>query len=94
MPQLSDDEKLKTAGNLGYHNILADINFAKPRMIISVFGTNLHNEKYLISAGNTGRLFGVPTFVPDAPRMADMKLTWMFSSKNKRVRKYVGEPLS
>ena len=47
-------------------------------LIVSLFGSNLAGEKYLISAGNMGAMFGIPTFVPGAPRMMGGKLKWMF----------------
>lgn len=50
----------------------------KPNLIVAVTGTNLLNEKYTISGGNAGSLFGVPTFIPGAPRMIGTKLTWKF----------------
>ena len=31
---------------------------------LSFFAYNIFDEKYLVSAGNTGNLFGIPTFVP------------------------------
>ncbi len=64
----------------GLLNINLGIELTKPQMIISIFGTNLLNEQYLISAGNTGSLFGVPTYVPGPPRMSGLKLTWIFHS--------------
>jgi iron complex outermembrane recepter protein len=45
---------------------------------IAVTGHNILNEKYIISAGNTGTMFGVPTFVPGAPRMTGIQLNWKF----------------
>ncbi|MDR2233285.1 MAG: hypothetical protein LBE56_09200, partial [Tannerella sp.] len=50
----------------------------KQRLTISAFGTNLINENYLIGAGNMGAMFGVPSFVPGAPRMFGGKVTWRF----------------
>jgi outer membrane receptor protein involved in Fe transport len=52
--------------------------FKKQRLTVSVFGTNLTGEEYLIGAGNMGAMFGVPTFVPGAPRMFGGKATWHF----------------
>jgi outer membrane receptor protein involved in Fe transport len=50
----------------------------KPNLTLSVFGTNLLDEHYIIGAGNTGMMFGVPTYVPGAPRMFGAKLKWKF----------------
>ncbi len=36
-----------------------------------------HKDWYS-SGGNTGSLFGIPTFVPGAPRMFGGKVTWSF----------------
>ena len=62
----------------GLLNINLGIELTKPQLILSIFGTNLLDEEYIISAGNTGSLFGVPTFVPGPPRMFGTKLSWMF----------------
>jgi outer membrane receptor protein involved in Fe transport len=46
--------------------------------ILAIFGNNLLEEEYIISAGNTGSLFGAPTQIPGAPRMFGTKLSWKF----------------
>jgi outer membrane receptor protein involved in Fe transport len=62
----------------GLLNINLGIELAKPNFILNIFGTNILNEQFVTSAGNTGSLFGVPTFVPGPPRMAGTRLTWKF----------------
>ncbi|MDR0843912.1 MAG: TonB-dependent receptor plug domain-containing protein [Tannerella sp.] len=57
--------------NLAFH-------FSKPTLTLSLFASNLTGEKYIIGAGNTGMMFGVPTYVPGAPRMFGAKLRWNF----------------
>ena len=52
--------------------------FKKQRLSLSLFGSNLTGEKYLIGAGNMGAMFGAPTVVPGAPRMIGSKLNWKF----------------
>jgi outer membrane receptor protein involved in Fe transport len=52
--------------------------FMKQRLTISLFGSNLISEKYLVGAGNMGAMFGIPTYVPGAPRMMGAKLKWNF----------------
>ncbi len=64
----------------GLLNVNLGFELTKPKLILSFYGTNLLNEQYIISAGNTGSLFGVPTFVPGPPRMFGAKLTWVFHS--------------
>jgi outer membrane receptor protein involved in Fe transport len=45
---------------------------------ISLFAYNLLNEKYLVSAGNTGNLFGIPTFVAGTPRTVGLQVKFDF----------------
>jgi iron complex outermembrane receptor protein len=62
----------------GLVNINLGVELAKPKIILNLFGTNMMGERFITSAGNTGSLFGVPTFVPGPPRMLGTKLTWKF----------------
>ncbi len=62
----------------GTVNATCGISFAEPNIQLSFYGTNLLEEKYIVSAGNAGSLFGIPTFIPGAPRMFGTKLTWKF----------------
>ncbi|NLX29438.1 MAG: TonB-dependent receptor [Bacteroidales bacterium] len=62
----------------GTLNANAGIILTQPGVTLSVSGTNLLEEKYVISAGNTGTLFGVPTYIPGPPRMISGKITWRF----------------
>jgi outer membrane receptor protein involved in Fe transport len=54
-------------GGVGYKNVE-----------LAFFGTNLSSEKYIVSAGNTGSLFGDPTVIPGAPAMFGAKINWKF----------------
>ena len=54
------------------------VMFKQQRLTVSVFGSNLTNEHFLIGAGNMGAMFGSPTFVPGAPRMMGARLSWRF----------------
>ena len=75
-------EDANTAGleqsAFGLLNINAGIELSDPRIMLGIFSTNLLGEQFVTSAGNTGSLFGVPTFVPGQPRMIGTKLTWKF----------------
>ena len=62
----------------GLLNFRAGIELADKRITLAVFGNNLLDEKYIVSAGNTGSLFGAPTRIPGVPRMFGTKLTWEF----------------
>jgi iron complex outermembrane recepter protein len=45
---------------------------------LSFYVSNLLEKNYIISAGNTGSLFGDPTQIPGAPRMFGTKINWKF----------------
>jgi len=62
----------------GLLNINGGLKLAEPKLMLSVYATNLLNEQYVTSGGNTGSLFGIPTFVPGAPQMFGAKITWQF----------------
>ena len=63
----------------GLLNANLAVSFKQQGLTVSLFGSNLAGEKYLIGAGNMGAMFGVPTFVPGAPRMMGAKLMWKFN---------------
>ena len=48
------------------------------KITVAFWGSNLLEEKYIVSAGNTGSLFGNPTQIPGVPRMIGTKLYWKF----------------
>jgi outer membrane receptor protein involved in Fe transport len=54
------------------------IELTKIKLTLSLWGDNLLNQKYIISAGNAGSLFGDPTQIPGAPRMFGTRLYWRF----------------
>jgi outer membrane receptor protein involved in Fe transport len=62
----------------GLLNVNLAFRFSELNLTLSAFASNLTGEKYIIGAGNTGMMFGVPTFVPGAPRMIGAKLRWNF----------------
>jgi outer membrane receptor protein involved in Fe transport len=45
---------------------------------IAFWGNNLLGEEYIVSAGNTGSLFGNPTQIPGSPMMFGTKIDWKF----------------
>jgi len=45
---------------------------------LSFWVSNLTAVKYIVSAGNTGSLFGAPTQIPGAPGMFGTKINWKF----------------
>jgi outer membrane receptor protein involved in Fe transport len=60
----------------GLLNLMAGIEYKN--MKLAFWGRNLSGEEYIVSAGNTGSLFGAPTQIPGAPRMFGTKLSWNF----------------
>jgi Outer membrane receptor proteins, mostly Fe transport len=62
----------------GLLNADISLRLKQQRLTFSLFGSNLTGEKYMIGAGNMGAMFGIPTFVPGAPRMLGGKVTWKF----------------
>jgi len=64
-------------GAYGLLNLSAGIRFGE-QWDLQVWGRNLNDSKYLIDAGNTGLLFGIPTYVPGQPRMYGVTATYRF----------------
>lgn len=62
----------------GLLNVNGGLALEDPNVILSVWASNVLHEQYVTSGGNTGSLFGIPTFVPGPPRMLGTKLTWKF----------------
>jgi outer membrane receptor protein involved in Fe transport len=60
----------------GILNFTGGIEYKK--ITLSFYGRNLAGEKYIVSAGNTGSLFGAPTQIPGQPLMFGTKLGWKF----------------
>lgn len=60
-------------GAYGLFNLSAAWRF-NPHVELQVYGQNLNDKEYLIDAGNTGALFGVPTFIPGTPRTYGLRV--------------------
>ncbi|MGY0632731.1 TonB-dependent receptor [Luteimonas sp. A478] len=45
---------------------------------LQAYAQNLADEEYLIDAGNTGALFGIPTYIPGAPRTYGVRFAYRF----------------
>ena len=54
--------------SFGLLNLRLGIELDGGRYVIQGYVENLTDEEYLIDGGNTGNLFGIPTFIPGAPR--------------------------
>ncbi len=56
-------------------NLRAGVSFADGRFSLTGFARNLLDEEYLIDAGNTGGVFGTPTFIAGEPRLYGIELS-------------------
>ena len=64
-------------GAYGLFNLRAGLRF-NPRWDVTVWGNNLTDRKYIVDAGNTGLIFGIPTLIAGASRMYGVTLTGKF----------------
>lgn len=71
----------------GLLNATLGIELEEYSLKLTLYGTNILDEQYITSAGNTGSLFGVPTYVPGAPRMYGAKLKWTFNPERRKTLK-------
>jgi len=62
----------------GLLNLRTGVELPEQKLTLAIWGSNLLGEKYIVSAGNTGSLFGSPTQIPGAPRMFGTKISWKF----------------
>lgn len=73
-----EDANTPGLGQDGYGLMNFRGGFEYKNIILAFFGSNLLAEKYIVSAGNTGSLFGDPTQIPGTPRMFGTKISWKF----------------
>ena len=71
-----DDANTMRQNGYGLLNFRGGIEYKN--VSLAFWGSNLLKEKYIISAGNTGSLFGDPTQIPGAPVMFGTKISWKF----------------
>ena len=62
----------------GLFNLQSGVYYLPLHLELSFFAYNLLNKNFLVSGGNTGNLFGIPTFVPGSPLTYGIKLQWDF----------------
>lgn len=65
-------------GGYGIANVRLGVAVLKYRLEWSCYMNNIFNQHYLMDAGNSGQTFNIPTFVPGAPRMFGVEVTWRF----------------
>lgn len=65
-------------GGYALYNLSAGIRFDDGRWDLRGNVSNLSNKRFLVDAGNTGELFGTPTFILGSPRFYGVTLTGCF----------------
>ncbi|WP_390617451.1 TonB-dependent receptor [Maricurvus nonylphenolicus] len=65
-------------GSYGLCQLNASLTSLNQRWRTDLRVTNLLDKEYLLDAGNTGGLFGMPTYVAGPPRMVEAKLSYAF----------------
>lgn len=71
---LSDRAIDETQGAYGLLDLTVTLTPANSRWSLELWGANLLDEDYLLDAGNTGDIFGAPTFIRGAPRLYGVRL--------------------
>ncbi len=62
----------------GLFNFNTGIEIPNKGLKFTLFIKNVFNTDYIIDAGNTGALFGIPTYVPGTPQFIGVKVSWKF----------------
>ena len=62
----------------GLLNLRVGVTFDESHWDVGLWANNLANKKYLIDAGNTGEDFGLPTYIPGAPRTFGISISGKF----------------
>ncbi len=59
-------------------NVTAGVYLKNPSLTMSLYSHNLLNQNYLVSAGNMGSMFGIPTYIVSIPRTFGFNIKWDF----------------
>lgn len=74
----NDNRADKSQKGYGLFNLRARYTLpGKPfgsEIAVEAYGNNLTDENYIIDAGNTGDVFGIPTFIAGPPRLAGVQV--------------------
>lgn len=66
----------------GIFNLNTGFELPEKGLKLTLFAKNIFDKDYIIDAGNTGAVFGIPTYVPGLPRFIGAKLSWKFLQEN------------
>jgi outer membrane receptor protein involved in Fe transport len=73
-----DDTKGLDQSDYGLLHVQSGVYLNLLHLEVSLFAYNLLDQKYLVSAGNTGNLFGIPTFVAGTRRTVGLQVKFDF----------------
>lgn len=62
----------------GLFHLQCGLSYKPLRLEIRLFAYNILDKQYLVSGGNSGNLFGIPTYVPGSPARFGASLNWDF----------------
>lgn len=71
-----DNQEREAQDGYGLLSVRTGFRLPKQHLNLSFFMNNILDEKYVIDAGNTGRNFGIPTYVAGAPRMFGVEVSY------------------
>lgn len=73
-----DNNPLLAQGAYGLAGLRAGLTTNDGRWQVLAYVENLFDKQYLIDAGNTGDIFGIPTFIPGNPRFFGIQGSYRF----------------
>ncbi len=73
-----DNDPLLAQGAYGLVGLRVGLTDHDDRWQILAYVDNLFDKEFLIDAGNTGDVFGFPTFIPGNPRFFGIQGTYRF----------------
>ncbi len=71
-----DNQENESQEGYGLLNVRTGFRLPKQHLHLTFFMNNIFNEKYIIDAGNTGRNFGIPTYIAGSPRMFGVEVSY------------------
>lgn len=73
-----DNNPAYAQGAYGLLNLRTGVSLERGRWDLGLWCSNLTNRRYLIDGGNTGEDFGLPTYIPGAPRTFGVSVSGKF----------------
>jgi iron complex outermembrane recepter protein len=74
----NDNAPAEAQDSFGLLDLRLSLTDPDDRYVLEFFMENALDEEYIIDAGNTGRLFGIPTFIAGAPQTYGLYLSGKF----------------